>query len=294
MTSEPLLNTEYLEIIGDAAQLGLLHVVFHRLAARRRVLGLESRKDCLVLIQYGLEIITRICLGRSRMLQISLIYRQSFLYHAVSGAGIDDVMELQVEGEDFLHVILQSVKLHEFAHAWVSDKLGDPTPRRQGRVTINPLAHIDWIGFLTLVIVGFGWGKPVQIDPSYYKNRRRDEFLVAIAGVTMNLILAVILSLPAKAMLKAFSSGTSELVYNIYLIIFYAVTINLVLMIFNLIPCPPLDGWGIITQIFRLDRYSWWYRVYQYGTWILLALILTNVTDHIITPLVTMLINILF
>ena len=190
--------------------------------------------------------------------------------------------------------IILGLSFHEFAHAWVSDKLGDPTPRRQGRVTINPLAHIDWIGFLALLLVGFGWGKPVQIDPSYYKNKRRDEFLVSIAGVTMNLILAIIISIPAKLMIKTFSAGTSELVYNIYLILFYAVTINLVLMIFNLIPCPPLDGWGIITQLFGLDKYDWWYKVYQYGTWILLALIVTNVTDHIITPLVTMMINLIF
>ena len=189
--------------------------------------------------------------------------------------------------------IIIALSFHEFAHAWVSDKLGDPTPRRQGRVTINPLAHIDWIGFLALLLVGFGWGKPVQIDPNYYKNRRRDEFLVAIAGVTMNLILAIILSIPVKVMMKS-SLRASDLMYNIYLIIFYAVMINIVLMIFNLIPCPPLDGWNIITQIFKLDRYSWWYKVYQYGTWILLALIVTNVTDHIITPLVSMIINLLF
>ena len=79
--------------------------------------------------------------------------------------------------------IIIGLSFHEFAHAWVSDKLGDPTPRRQGRVTINPLAHIDWMGFLALLLVGFGWGKPVQIDPGYYKHRRRDEFLVGIAGV---------------------------------------------------------------------------------------------------------------
>ena len=189
--------------------------------------------------------------------------------------------------------IIVGLSFHEFAHAWVSDRLGDPTPARQGRVTLNPLAHIDWIGFAALLLVGFGWGKPVQIDPSYYKNRRRDEFLVSIAGVTMNLLLAIILSIPARAMIKTFSSGTSDLVYNIYLIIVYAVSINIVLMIFNLIPCPPLDGWGILTQIFRLDRYSWWYKVYQYGTWILLALIVTNVTDRIITPLVNLLFNLL-
>lgn len=183
--------------------------------------------------------------------------------------------------------IIVGLSFHEFAHAWVSDKLGDPTPRRQGRVTINPMAHIDWIGFIALLLVGFGWGKPVQIDPSYYKHRRRDEFLVAIAGVTMNLIIAVILSIPAKMMLKAYASTVpSDLVYNIYLIIFYAISINVVLMVFNLLPVPPLDGWGIVTQIFHLDKYDWWYKVYQYGMYILLALIVFNVTDIILTPLV--------
>ncbi|MBQ6440186.1 MAG: site-2 protease family protein [Mogibacterium sp.] len=190
--------------------------------------------------------------------------------------------------------IIIGLSFHEFAHAWMSDRLGDPTPRRQGRVTVNPLAHIDPIGFLALLLVGFGWGKPVQIDPGYYKHRRRDEFLVGIAGVTMNLLLAVIFSIPARAMVKAFSGvAASDLIYNIYLMLFYIVSINIVLMIFNLIPCPPLDGWGILTQIFRLDRYSWWYKVYQYGTWILLALIVFNVTDRIITPLVSMILGVL-
>ncbi len=190
--------------------------------------------------------------------------------------------------------IIIGLSFHEFAHAWMSNKLGDPTPRMQGRLTINPIAHIDWIGFITLVLVGFGWGRPVQIDPRYYKNPRRDEFLVAIAGVTMNLILAVILSFPARALESAYySTGGSSLIENAYLIIMYAVMINLVLMIFNLIPCPPLDGWGIVTQIFRLDRYSWWYKVYQYGTWILLILILSNITDIIITPGVNILMRML-
>ncbi len=183
--------------------------------------------------------------------------------------------------------IILGLSFHEFAHAWVSDKLGDPTPRRQGRVTINPLAHIDWVGFLCLVLIGFGWGKPVQIDPRYYKNRRRDEFLVAIAGVTMNLILAILLSFPAKAMMKSFASAVpSALVENIYYIIYYAVFINVVLMVFNLLPVPPLDGWNIITQLFKLDKYDWWYKVYNYGTYILLGLIVFNITDLVLTPAV--------
>lgn len=190
--------------------------------------------------------------------------------------------------------IILGLSLHEFAHAWMSVRLGDPTPQRQGRLTINPLAHIDWMGFIALVLVGFGWGRPVQIDPRYYKHPRRDEFLVAIAGVTMNLIIAVILSFPARALESAYyTSGGSMIIENVYYIFMYAVMINLVLMIFNLIPCPPLDGWGIITQIFKLDRYSWWYKVYQYGTWILLILIVSNLTDIIITPAVTTLMRLL-
>lgn len=188
--------------------------------------------------------------------------------------------------------IILGLSLHEFAHAWVSDRLGDPTPKRQGRVTVNPLAHIDWIGFICLLVVGFGWGKPVQIDPRYYKNRRRDEFLVSIAGVTMNLIIACILAVPARIMMTHITYA-SGIVYDVFLIIYYAVTINVVLMIFNLIPCPPLDGWNIITQIFKLDRYSWWYKVYQYGTWILLGLIVLNVTDLILSPLVSLIMGIL-
>ena len=189
--------------------------------------------------------------------------------------------------------IILGLSLHEFAHAWMSDRLGDPTPRRQGRLTVNPLAHIDPIGFVALLLVGFGWGKPVMIDSGYYKNRRRDEFLVAIAGVTMNLIVAVILSFPAKALLNMYYSTGSALVENIFYIVYYAVSINICLMVFNLIPCPPLDGWNIVTQLFRLDRYRWWYKVYQYGQWILIILIISNITDLILMPGVTAIMRLL-
>ncbi len=190
--------------------------------------------------------------------------------------------------------IIIGLSFHEFAHAWVSDRLGDPTPRRQGRVTLNPMAHIDWVGFIALVLIGFGWGKPVQIDPSYYKKRRRDQFLVSIAGVVMNLLVAIVFTFIARGILSAYYvSGGSAILENLYYIIYYTVNINIVLMIFNLIPCPPLDGWNIITQIFKLDRYSWWYKVYQYGTYILLALIIFNVTSLIISPAVSAIMGLL-
>ena len=97
--------------------------------------------------------------------------------------------------------ILIGLCFHEFAHGAVSCALGDPTPKLQGRLTINPAAHLDPFGFLALLLAGFGWGVPVQIDPRYYKHRRRDELLVALAGVAMNLLIAIVFSFIIKGLL---------------------------------------------------------------------------------------------
>lgn len=190
--------------------------------------------------------------------------------------------------------IIIGLSLHEFAHGWMSNKLGDPTPARQGRLTINPLAHIDWLGFVALILCGFGWGKPVTIDPYYYKNKRRDEMLVAVSGVVMNLIIAVIFSFPAKALMNAYTVTGSTLLEMAFYICYYIVTINLCLMIFNLIPVPPLDGWNILSQIVNLEKYNWYYKVYNYGSWILIGLIIFNVTDLILMPCVNFFLNVLF
>ena len=100
--------------------------------------------------------------------------------------------------------IIIGLSFHEFAHAKASSVLGDPTPRLQGRVSLNPVSHIDPVGFLLLLLIGFGWGRPVQIDPRYYKHRRRDELIVSLAGVTMNLLIAV---LTAGIMRLAYEAG---------------------------------------------------------------------------------------
>ncbi len=190
--------------------------------------------------------------------------------------------------------IIIALSFHEFAHAWMSNKLGDPTPRMQGRLTINPVAHLDVLGFICLIICGFGWGKPVMINPYYYKKRRRDELLVALAGVTMNLILAIIFSFPTKLVYGIYAQTGSTLFEVIYFVLMYTVQINLCLMIFNLIPVPPLDGWGILTQLVDLEKYSWYNTVYRYGGWILMALILLNVTDIILMPCINFFMGILF
>ena len=190
--------------------------------------------------------------------------------------------------------IIIGLTFHEAGHAYVSHWLGDPTPKAQGRLSLNPLAHMDPLGFLFLLLAGFGWGKPVEINPYFYKNKRRDEFLVSIAGVTVNLIIAIIFSFIVKAIAGQYDYTTGKTaLYYIAMICTYVVFINLVLMVFNLIPCPPLDGWGIVTQIFDLRKHSWWYPVYQRGSLILMALIIFNVTDLILSPIVTRLYQLL-
>ena len=190
--------------------------------------------------------------------------------------------------------IVLGVTLHEAGHAYASHWLGDPTPKAQGRLSLSPLAHMDPLGFVFLLIAGFGWGRPVEINPYFYKNKRRDEFIVSIAGVTVNLILAVIFSFIVKWLVGMYGySNEKNVIYYIAMICTYVVFINLVLMVFNLIPCPPLDGWGIVTQIFDLRKYSWWYPVYRRGSLILIALIIFNVTDLILSPIITALYQLL-
>jgi len=183
--------------------------------------------------------------------------------------------------------IIIGLSFHEFAHGMVSNLLGDPTPKAQGRLTINPAAHIDPFGFICLFLAGFGWGVPVEIDPRYYKHRRRDEFLVSIAGVVMNLFIAVIFALVLKGFILWqpvwLSGAAGQIVLEIVIGI---VEINVVLMVFNLLPVPPLDGFNILTEIFNLRKYSWYYPVYDKGFLILLVLIIFNVTDVVLVPCV--------
>ena len=194
-----------------------------------------------------------------------------------------------------LPAIIIGLSFHEYAHAIVSYKLGDPTPKMQGRVTINPMAHVDPVGLAALIFAGFGWGVPVEINPTNYANRRKGELLVSLAGVTMNLIIAVVFAVIAKILLltlgaAALSIGAGSVLWTM---IMYVIQINLVLMIFNLIPCPPLDGFSIISEIFNLKTTSFYWTLYRYGDWILLALIIFGVTGRIISPAVYTLFSLL-
>lgn len=158
------------------------------------------------------------------------------------------------------------IDIHEFAHALVADRLGDPTPRLTGRLTLNPLAHLDPIGTIMLVLFRFGWGKPVIFDPYNLRNPRRDSALIALAGPVSNLSLAALLSLAAKFIpLDGFWAA----------FFFALITINVVLAVFNFLPIHPLDGGKILIGLAPKDvAKDWDQMLHRYGILILLLLIL--------------------
>lgn len=183
--------------------------------------------------------------------------------------------------------IIIGLSFHEFAHAKVAELCGDSTPRLQGRVTINPAAHIDPFGFIALFFIGFGWGRAVEINPRNFKNPKRDEVLVGIAGVMMNFFLAIVF----MGILKLLITFSPQFMYGdlgevLISVLRQVVVINLVLMVFNLIPVPPLDGFNVAAQIFHFRYKEIYYKIYDKGFLILMILILFNITGKILSPLV--------
>ena len=210
-------------------------------------------------------------------------------------SGMADPKQWLMEKLLLLPGIIIGLSLHEFGHAVVAYKLGDNTPKFQGRVTINPMAHIDWMGLAALFFCGFGWGQPVQINPYNFKHRRRDELFVSLAGVVMNLLVAAFFVIIAKVFLIATGGAlNTTLTEGIWWIIYYAIQINFVLMIFNLIPCPPLDGFNIIAQIVGFGNTETYWRIYNYGSWLLIIIIVLGIAGMIISPCVSFLMNIVW
>lgn len=179
-----------------------------------------------------------------------------------------------------LPAALISLPIHEFAHGYVSYKYGDPTAKAEGRLTLNPLKHLDPIGFIMLLIIGFGWAKPVPINPTYYKNRKLGIVMVSLAGPLSNLILAFI----SLLILKIFGNMMQANVLLYYLATFLEdlVWLNIILAVFNLIPIPPLDGSKILMCALPTKMAYSYSRLEQYGIVIILALSFLNLLGPIL------------
>jgi len=161
-----------------------------------------------------------------------------------------------------LAALLVAITIHEFAHAWTANYYGDPTAKLMGRLSFNPLVHLDLIGTIFLLVAGFGWGKPVMVNPNNFKNPKLDNITVSLAGPMSNLLLAVILGIILRFV---------PLPGNVSSILVIIVFFNLVLMIFNLIPIPPLDGSKILSLFISDQAYL---VLQQFGIFLLLILIL--------------------
>ena len=175
--------------------------------------------------------------------------------------------------------LLFAIPIHEVSHAWVSDKLGDPTARNMGRLSLNPVKHFDPLGLLSMLIIGVGWAKPVRVDPRYYKNRKLGMALTAAAGPLSNLVLAFVAMVVAKlfdyGLLSYFqSTGVTQMPTwypVISQLLWYFSLINISLALFNLLPIPPLDGSRIFGIILPDALYNSIQRVERYIMFALLA-----------------------
>jgi len=171
----------------------------------------------------------------------------------------------------FLFGIVIAISIHEYFHAWTANHYGDPTAKNQGRLTLNPLAHLDLVGTLFLFIAGFGWGKPVPINPNNFYNPKWDQLWVALSGPASNLVTAFIFAIPFRIALMM--GGETLLGFDasaISIILDVIVEINIILAVFNLLPVPPLDGAEIV-QVFLPASFHATFN--QYGPLALFVLI---------------------
>ncbi|OPD19879.1 peptidase [Clostridium botulinum] len=181
--------------------------------------------------------------------------------------------------------ILVGLTVHEFAHAYVADKLGDKTPKFQGRLTLNPFSHIDIIGFIMILLIGFGWAKPVQINPSALKRGYKDEIKVSVAGVTANIVTAFIFALLTALLLKMdliILGDVTSLGGIIGVILAYIVRINCMLAVFNLMPIPGLDGFDILRDLWPKIFYKISNVIYNYQIIILLIFVVTPISTFLV------------
>ena len=186
--------------------------------------------------------------------------------------------------------VIIAITFHEFAHAFAADKLGDDTPRYQGRLNLNPLSHIDPVGFVLLLFAGFGWGKPVQINPNNFKREvsmSKGEAIVSLAGPLMNFIIAIVLTFIMGAIYKFAPSFMLTNVGDIIILLIQCtIFVNIGLGVFNLIPLPPLDGSKIFMSIMPYKARRWLIENERYFYIAFLIIWISGLSGWIISPII--------
>jgi Zn-dependent protease len=188
-----------------------------------------------------------------------------------------------------LPALLWALSFHEFCHGYVAHLLGDDTAARQGRLTLNPLHHLDPLGTLTLLVFGFGWAKPVQINSRYFKNPRRDIALVSLAGAAGNFLSAVVVAIICGLVIRFYPNALffilGRSMSSIGMIIINLMMLNVGLGIFNLIPIPPLDGSRVLSMFLPVSALNGYYFLERWGMIIILILSYAGIIGRIMEPL---------
>mgnify|MGYP001766011214 CR=1 FL=1 len=180
--------------------------------------------------------------------------------------------------------VLFSITFHEVSHGYAAFRLGDPTARNAGRLTLNPISHIDPVGLLVLVVTRMiGWAKPVPVDPRYFKNPRQDMMWVSLAGPASNLLLAVVFAVISRMVPPI---AQSSFLYPLAIMLKFMIVINVGLAVFNLIPIPPLDGSHILQGLLPPEMAMSYSRIEPYGFIILLVLVFTRTVNVVIFPII--------
>ncbi|MCG6928986.1 MAG: site-2 protease family protein [Desulfofustis sp.] len=187
--------------------------------------------------------------------------------------------------------LLLALTLHEYAHGYIAYRLGDPTAHNAGRLTLNPLSHLDPIGTIAFFFIKFGWAKPVPVNPYYFKNPRQDMLWVALAGPATNLLLAVVSAILLKMLIAVaaavpYPAVLETILVPLYYMLVASVWINLVLCIFNFLPIPPLDGSRILTGLLPESLARTYSSFERYGFIVILILAFTGVLGRVIMPII--------
>ncbi len=193
-----------------------------------------------------------------------------------------DFLELMVGLFSRLFVVFCTMPIHEYAHALIATKLGDETPRLSGRLTLNPFAHIDLLGALMIFLCGFGYAKPVSVNPRNFKDPKKGMAITAIAGPTSNLIMGFFFVFLSVLVQTLFYKLDMMLLYPMVSFLYFAAAINVNLAVFNLLPIPPLDGSRILQLLIPAKYY---YKFLQYERYVVIVVFILIVSGVLSTPL---------